>query len=105
MSHPIIKHALANSLLTVLYVILAGTFLFNAQYIFGDIEPSVFIPISMLLLFVFSAALCGALVLGRPLLWYLDGKKREAVSLFGYTLLFFLIAGIVVFGVMYIVYT
>jgi hypothetical protein len=28
-----------------------------------------------------SSAVTGALVLGRPILWYLDGKRKEAVAL------------------------
>ena len=98
----IITYALANSLLTVLYVILVGTFMFNAQYFFVK-EPSPFIPIGILLLFVFSASVCGSLMLGRPLLWYLDGRKKEALSLFAYTLAFFLIAGAVVFVASYLI--
>jgi len=43
-------------------------------------------PIIGLTLFVLSAAVTGALVLGRPILLYLDGKKAEAVRFFGYTL-------------------
>ena len=99
MKTSIIKHALANSLLTVLYIIFVAGFLFNAQWIFPH-EPSVVIPIGMLLLFVFSATVCGSLVLGRPIIWFLDGKKKEAVSLFGYTILFFFLAAVIVFTVM-----
>jgi hypothetical protein len=43
-------------------------------------------PIAMLLLFVFSAALTGFLVFGQPAILYLDGKKKEALTLLGYTL-------------------
>jgi hypothetical protein len=39
-----------------------------------------------LLIFVFSAAISGALVLGKPILLYLENKKREAVELFVITL-------------------
>jgi len=39
-----------------------------------------------LLLFVVSATVMGALVFGRPILWYLDGRKREAVELAGITI-------------------
>jgi hypothetical protein len=42
---------------------------------------NILIPIFMLLLFVFSAALMGILVFGRPVMWYIDGKKKEAVLL------------------------
>ncbi|MBI5045747.1 MAG: hypothetical protein HZC14_01935 [Candidatus Niyogibacteria bacterium] len=44
----------------------------------------------MLSLLVFSAALVGILIFGRPLLWYLDGKKQDAVYLLACTLAIFL---------------
>jgi len=40
----------------------------------------------MLLVLVFSAALTGILIFGRPAIWYLDGKKSEALFLLFYTL-------------------
>jgi hypothetical protein len=96
----IITHALADSLLTTLYVILIGAFFINAQSIFGPVDPPL-IPIAMLLLFVFSAALCGSLVFGTPILWYLDGKKKEAMKLLGYTLIFLFLVLIGVFALMF----
>ena len=68
---------------------MVGSFLFYAPKVFGR-GNSVLIPIAMLLLFVFSAALTGALILGRPILWYLEGNKKEAFSLLLYTLGIFL---------------
>jgi len=46
-------------------------------------------PITLLLLFVFSAALTGFLIFGKPAQLYVDGKKKEALSLLTYTLGFF----------------
>ncbi|MBI2818553.1 MAG: hypothetical protein HYX73_01110 [Acidobacteria bacterium] len=91
----ILKYALLNAAGTAAYVAAVGSFLFYAPRMFGR-GNSVLIPITMLLLFVFSAALTGALVLGRPILWYVDGKKKEAISLLvstlaillGFTLIF-----------------
>jgi hypothetical protein len=97
----IIKHALANSLWTVLYIFLIGTFFYNAQSMFGD-GHSLLIPVVMLLLFVFSAALTGGLILGRPLLWYLDGKKKEALTLLSYTLVVLFAATIVMMFLLYL---
>ena len=51
----------------------------------------------MLMLFVFSAAFTGTLVLGRPIVWYLNGKKREALSLLFYTLGVFLAITLIAF--------
>lgn len=83
----ILKPAALNALGTALYVTLVVSFIFYIPQILGPVqEPQILIPISMLLLFVFSAALTSFLVLGKPILWYLDGQKKEAISLFAYTL-------------------
>ena len=42
-------------------------------------------PVAFLLLFVLSAAITGALILGRPVVLYLENRKLEAVKLFLYT--------------------
>lgn len=105
MKNSIVKFAGLNALGTTLYVALVASLLFNAPLIFGSTgKDTVFIPIAMLLLFVISASVTGSLVLGRPLLWYLDGKKKEAVSLFiatlGFLFLIMLLAflGVVLFS-------
>ncbi len=88
MNKHILKHAVAGAGATALYVVLIATFLTNASHIFGPDEPkTVLVPIVMLLLLVLSVAITGTLVFGRPVLWYLDGKKKEALYLLGYTLL------------------
>ncbi len=93
----IIKNALINAIGTTLYIILVVSFIFSLQAFSHEPEDNIIIPIAMLLLFVFSAALTGFLVFGRPVMWYLDGKKKEAVSLIGYTLAILLIMVIVAF--------
>jgi hypothetical protein len=97
----IIKYALVNALWTALYIILIGTFLYSAPAVFGHGQNAL-IPVVMLLLFVFSAALCGALVLGRPILWYWEGNKKEAILLFAYTLAILFVVTIVMLIVLYV---
>ncbi len=98
-----IKYALLNSIGTAAYVILIVSFM----YFFGSQLPSdnetVFAPISMLMLFVFSAAFTGLLVFGRPIIWYLDEKKKEAISLLFYTLSMFLVITFIVFLVLVLI--
>ena len=92
MKNTILKHATLNAVATALYIILIASFLFYAPKVIGPGPANtVLVPIVMLLLFVFSAALTGLLVFGRPVLWYLDSKKKEALSLLAATLLIFLI--------------
>lgn len=101
MKNTIIKYALANALWTVLYIILIATFFFSAQSIFGD-GKNMLIPVIMLMLFVFSAALTGSLILGRPILWYMEGKKKEALTLLGYTLAVFFVVMVIMMVVLYV---
>src|SRR6266404_3215972 len=105
MKNEIIKNALVNALLTALYVAIVASFLFYAPKFLGERAKAntPVIPMAMLMLFVFSAALTGALLLGRPVLWYLDGKKKEAVALFGYTLGIFLVITICALLMLYFV--
>ena len=81
----IIKRAAINAVGTAIYVVLIVLFIFSLQ-IFQKEEDIIIIPMAMLLLFVCSAAITGFLVFGKPIMLYIDGKKREAVSLLGYTL-------------------
>ncbi|MDE2041413.1 MAG: hypothetical protein KGI59_03480, partial [Patescibacteria group bacterium] len=63
-NNTITKHALINGLLTAVYVAFVGIFFHSVPLIFGrspGTPDTVFVPIFMLSLFVFSAALCGAL--------------------------------------------
>jgi hypothetical protein len=82
----IIKTALANSLATTAYVSGVASFLFYAGQAKLGRNNIVLIPIIMLLLLVLSASICGFLIFGRPILLYFDGKKKQALSLLGYTL-------------------
>ena len=81
----IINRAIIDAVGTALYIILVVSFIFSLQ-MFSEKEDIIIIPIAMLLLFVCSAAITGFLVFGKPVMLYLDGKKREAVSLLGYTI-------------------
>jgi hypothetical protein len=83
--------AFINSLLTSLYIIAIGLFLYFGTTI--KLGRNSFIaPIAMLFLFVFSAALTSFLLLGKPAQMYIDGNKKEALSLVTYTLGFFFIS-------------
>lgn len=96
----IIKNAFIDALGTVIYIIIVASFMFFLQEDVAKEPDTVLAPIAMLLLFVFSAALTGTLVFGRPILWYMDGKKKEAISLISYTLGILLIITILVFILM-----
>ncbi|MCA9388937.1 hypothetical protein KC644_04265 [Candidatus Berkelbacteria bacterium] len=65
------------------YVALVSLIMFHAEQLFGEPKDSFIGPIAFLLLFVTSAAVMGILIFGRPVMFYLDGKKKDAI----YTLL------------------
>lgn len=91
----IYRTALMNALATVLYVIVIASFLsFVPQSVGIDESSSLFIlvPVMMLLLLVTSAAITGFLVFGRPVMWYLDGRKPDALRLLGATIGFLSLA-------------
>jgi len=86
MKNKLALHSLGHAALTFLYISGVAWLLSNGQDIFGPDEPKNFwIPATMLLIFVFSATITAALVLGRPLMLYLDGAKKEALKFFGAT--------------------
>jgi len=88
-----IKSALINSSVTALYIVVISLLLFWAgSNKIGQLKNNFFlIPITFLMLFVFSAAFTGYFIFGKSILMYLDGKKKEAVSVITYTLVFLFI--------------
>ena len=92
----IAKRALINALGTVAYVLLIASFMFSLQ----DIAPkgdTIFVIASILLLLVCSAAITGFLIFGKPIMFYIDGKKREALSLLTYTLIMIVLTTLLIF--------
>jgi hypothetical protein len=85
------KTALINSIATALYIVLVACFFYFGTMVKIGRNNAILAPIAMLSLFVFSAALTGFLMIGKPAQMYADGKKKEALSLFTYTLGYFFI--------------
>lgn len=66
-----------------------GSFMYYGSLVKIGRSNSFLVPITLLLLFVFSAALTNFLIFGKPVGLYVDGKKKETLSLLTYTLIFF----------------
>lgn len=96
MMSSVLKRAILDSFGTVVYIILVVSLIFSLQA-FASEPDTIIIPIAMLLLFVCSAAITGFLVFGKPVMLYLDGKKKDAVKLLSYTLGMLVILTIVAF--------
>lgn len=82
------KQSLPYSAGAVAYVATVATIMQNAERIFdsADKPDGVLAPIGFLLLLVTSAATMGMLVFGKPLMLYIDGKKREGLMMVVYTI-------------------
>lgn len=84
MNH-ILRRATLDALGTLVYILLVVSLMFLLENRLADKPDTLLAPLSALLLFVCSAAITGFLVLGKPAMLYLDGKKKEGVLLLGYT--------------------
>lgn len=95
----VFNYALINALGTALYIALIGTFL---SLLGGRVAgpDSFFAPVAFLMLLVFSVAVVSTLLFGRPAMWYVDGKKNEALVLLVYTLALFFFLTAVVFALL-----
>ena len=81
------KWGFVHSVGVVIYTLLVALLMQNGDKIFGKTD-TVFSASLFLTLFVLSAAVVISLVAGKPVMLYLDGKKKEAVTLLGYTIMF-----------------
>jgi len=95
----IIQHGALHALLAAVYVGLIATLLHMGQVWFGG-DNRFLVPMGMLLLLCLSAAIMGVLIFGRPVMLYIDGAKKEAVQMLGYTLASLAIITVLVFVAM-----
>ncbi len=89
-------HSLGHAALVFLYTSGVAWILFNGERIFGEIK-TFWGPVLVLMLFVLSAAIVGTLVLGRPILLYINGAKSEALTFFAYTITWLFVLMLLVF--------
>jgi hypothetical protein len=101
----VLRTAATNAVLTTLYIALISSFLFYGTQFLGQTgkPDTILAPIVMLSLFVFSAAITSFLVFGRPILWYLDGMKKEALQLLAYTLAFFFAITVILLSLIFLI--
>ncbi len=85
------KNPILNALAGLFYITALVSLVFYAPN-YVHIEESIFIPIAMLSLFVFSAATMGYIFLYQPLQLFLDGEKKKSVTLFLQTLFAFAVS-------------
>ena len=97
----LINRAILNSLGVSVYIFLVSLIMNNGEKIF-DKMSNLFGPIAFLMLFVLSALVTGGLVLGKPVLLYADGSKKEGVRLFIYTGVSLFVLLLLAFAVMFL---
>jgi len=96
--------AFLHTLAVLAYIGLVAFIMTNGEAIFGGNDnKTVLAPIAFLLLFTLSAAIMGLLIFGRPVMLYLDGKKKEAMEFVAATVGFLFIEAVLVFIVVAIV--
>ena len=99
----IVLHSLGHALLVLGYISLVAFFINSLQGRFPA-QDQLWMPISILLLIVFSVAVMAVLVFGRPVLLFLNGDKREAIHFFAYTLGWIFLLLIIVFSIAFLMY-
>lgn len=93
---PFMKIAFLHSVGIILYIACVSFFMFFGEEFFGK-EDTYLMPVVFLTLFTLSAAVVGSLMFGKPVMLYLDGKKRDAVQLAGATIGFLAIEAFALF--------
>jgi len=94
MKKNLVLRSFLHAIGTLAYIAAVVYLLSNGEAIFGHGPEPALLPVFMLLLFVISACITSFLVLGRPIQLYLDGEKKEALTMLFATvswLIFFLV--------------
>lgn len=81
---------LMHALVATAYIALVVFVVNHASAWFGP-KDNAFSGMAALMLLVLSAAVMASLTFLRPILWYVDGQKREALMLFAWTIGFLFI--------------
>ena len=85
-----------DALGTLVYTAIVAWLMFNGNSFFGQAK-SFWVPVAILLLFVFSALVAGLLMLGRPIYLYLNNAKTDAIKLLLYSVSWLFLIVVIVF--------
>lgn len=92
----IVLNGLLHAAAATAYIGLVTFVMSHATAWFGE-QDHALTGMAAIMLFVLSAAVMGVTVFGRPVLWYIDGKKIESFWLLGSTILSFFALTLLVF--------
>ncbi len=93
------KNPFINAAAAILYIICVASVMFYGTEHSKPVN-SIIIPIFVISLFSLSAAVMGYFFLYQPVQLYLDGKKKEATTLFVRTILVFAVITAVIFTIL-----
>jgi len=74
------KNPFINALIAIAYIALVASFMYYGGLRLAPIQ-GVIVPVTTLSLFVLSAALMGIIFFYNPVQMYLDGDKKDGLSL------------------------
>ena len=77
----LIKWGATHALGVLVYILLLNAFFNKANDWFGSADVDIITPAAAMMVFVFSALVTGGLVLGKPIMLYIDGHKKDGVKL------------------------
>lgn len=98
----LVRWGVAQALGVFVYVSLLASFFNQANNWFGQTDQEIITPVAALMLFVFSALLTGGLVLGKSIMLYIDGHKKEGVKLLFFTGISMFVLLILTFATLFI---
>ena len=79
-----VVHSFGHAVCAFAYIAGVAWVVFNGEALFG--KGHMFMgPVLVLTLFVLSATIVGTLILGRPILLYVEGARSAALRFFMYT--------------------
>jgi hypothetical protein len=83
------KKPFLRALAAVLYIIIIVLLIQAFSFVLKGTQDTIIIPMTMLSLFVLSAAVMGFLFLSEPLQLLIENKKKEAIAFFAKVVGFF----------------
>ena len=86
-----------HALGVVVYVGFVACLMLNGEAIFGKMSEYTG-PMAFLLLFIISAIITSGLVFAKPILMYLNGKKKEAIYFLSSTIAWLMAITVLVFA-------
>lgn len=101
-NNKLLSWSFVHSVGVLVYTALVVLILSNGEKLFGK-QMNYLGALAMLLLFVLSATIVGLLVLGKPVLLYMDGKKKEAIRLLLMTIVWLLIFTLIIFIILLVI--